>query len=166
MLFFDKNKEAFGIYESPIGLIGIFAGEYGITGLKFLESGIEPVSEILENKFINQAKTELSEYFSGKRRNFSVALDPCGTKWQRLVWEKLCDIPYGTVKSYKQIAEECKNPKAYRAVGGANNKNPIGIIIPCHRVIGTNGRLVGYAGGVEKKLELLELERIYVNNKE
>ena len=102
---------------------------------------------------------QLKEYFGGKRKIFDLPLKPEGTEFQLRDWDALRRIPYGETRSYKDIAEEIDCPKGFRAVGMANNKNPIGIIIPCHRVVGANGKLVGYAGGMEKKEFLLELEK-------
>ena len=105
-----------------------------------------------------KAKTELTEYFAGQRKSFDLPLEPKGTAFQQSVWRALCEIPYGETVSYGQIAERIGNKKACRAVGMANNRNPIAIIIPCHRVIGAGGKLTGYAGGLDKKEFLLELE--------
>ena len=102
---------------------------------------------------------QLDEYFSGKRKTFDVPLDAKGTKFQKQVWRELQKIPFGKTLSYGDIAKKIKNPKASRAVGGANNKNPIAIVVPCHRVIGANGKLVGYAGGLHRKAWLLKHER-------
>jgi O-6-methylguanine DNA methyltransferase len=101
----------------------------------------------------------LSEYLIGERKSFDLPLNPRGTVFQQQVWKALCDIPYGETRSYKQIAEAIGNPKAVRAVGMANNRNPLLIVIPCHRVIGANGKLVGYGAGIEKKEFLLKLEK-------
>lgn len=108
---------------------------------------------------IDQTFNQLEEYFCGNRKTFSIPLAPKGTDFQMKVYKALCDILYGETISYKQLAEKIGNPKACRAVGNANNKNPIVIIIPCHRVIGSNGDLVGYASGVEIKQKLLEIEK-------
>lgn len=115
--------------------------------------------EIKENKLIRECYCQLEEYFDGKRKYFDIPLYIEGTDFQKKVWYALMDIPYGEVRSYKDIAIAINNEKAVRAVGNANNKNKIPIIIPCHRVIGINGKLVGYAGGLEIKEKLLELER-------
>lgn len=103
-------------------------------------------------------KTQLTEYFMGQRTSFDYELDIHGTPFQKLVWNVLLQIPYGSMASYKEVAQEIGSPKAVRAVGGANNRNPIPIIIPCHRVVGSNGALVGYGGGLSIKEKLLEVE--------
>ena len=105
------------------------------------------------------AAEQLEAYFAGKRTTFSLPLRPAGTAFQLAVWQALTEIPYGETRSYGEIAAAVGNPKAARAVGMANNRNPISILIPCHRVIGSTGALVGYGGGLEKKLFLLELEK-------
>ena len=113
------------------------------------------------NPILLQCVTELSEYFEGRRKEFTVPIRlKGGTEFRRGVWEELCRIPYGKVISYKELAEKIGNPKAIRAVGGANHNNPISIIVPCHRVIGANGKLVGYGGGLDKKELLLKLEGV------
>lgn len=112
-----------------------------------------------ETPLLHQAKIELEEYFSGKRQTFDLPLAPQGTEFQRRVWDALRTIPYGETRSYRQIAELAGCPKGFRAVGMANHNNPISIIIPCHRVVGANGSLTGYGGGLEKKEFLLALER-------
>ena len=145
-------------YESPIGIIKIIGSDKGIQALEFLETNYikEENSNLNENMIL--CLRELDEYFTKGRRKFTVKLDISGTDFQRKVWEELLEIPYGEVISYKDVAIKIGNPKAIRAVGGANNKNKIPIIIPCHRVIGINGKLVGYAGGIDKKKYLLNLE--------
>jgi methylated-DNA-[protein]-cysteine S-methyltransferase len=114
-----------------------------------------------ETPLIREAADQLIEYLEGKRKTFSIKLNPKGTEFQRKVWKALCDIPYGETRSYKQIAEVVGNKNASRAIGMANHNNPIMCIIPCHRVIGANGSLVGYAGGLETKAGLLKLEENY-----
>lgn len=111
-----------------------------------------------ETALIKEANRQLSEYLKGERKAFDLPLNPKGTDFQKRVWRALCDIPYGETRSYKQIAEAIGNPKAVRAVGMANNRNPITIVVPCHRVIGADGKLVGYGGGLEMKDFLLRLE--------
>lgn len=108
---------------------------------------------------LQKVAQELSEYFAGNRKEFDIPLNPKGTDFQKSVWNALRTIPYGKTMSYGQVAAQIGNPKASRAVGMANNKNPIPILIPCHRVIGANGKLVGYGGGIWMKQKLLELEQ-------
>jgi len=115
---------------------------------------------ICETELLKEASRQLAEYLDGFRKTFDLPLNPQGTEFQKKVWNALCDIPYGEIRSYKQIAEAVGNPKASRAVGMANNRNPIMIFIPCHRVIGSNGSLVGYGGGLDMKEKLLSLEKV------
>ncbi|MDF2617091.1 MAG: Methylated-DNA--protein-cysteine methyltransferase [Sedimentibacter sp.] len=117
------------------------------------------VAEMNETNLLRNAALQLNEYLEGKRNSFDLPLNPKGTEFQKKVWAALCDIPYGETRSYKQIAESVGNPKACRAVGMANNKNPIMIFIPCHRVVGSDGSLTGYAGGLDMKEKLLSLEK-------
>ena len=117
-------------------------------------------SEENRNELVDECKKQLKEYFNGKRKSFDLNIKFVkGTGFQLKVWNALKEIPYGEKVTYKYIAEKINNPKAVRAVGGANNKNPISIIIPCHRVIGVNGKMVGYAEGIDKKEFLLKLEK-------
>lgn len=108
---------------------------------------------------LKQAKLQLEEYFKGQRTKFDLKLDMHGTEFQKKVWQALQSIPFGETRSYLQIATQIGNPKAVRAVGAANGRNPVSIIVPCHRVIGANGKLVGYAGGMDNKTKLLDLEQ-------
>lgn len=112
-----------------------------------------------ETPLLLNAKKQLEEYFAKKRKAFDLLLKPEGTQFQQKIWQLLCDIPYGETRSYGQIAAAAGNPKASRAVGMANHNNPIMIVIPCHRVIGANGSLTGYAGGLGIKQALLDLEK-------
>lgn len=146
--------ETVSFYETPMGRIGIADDGRAVTRVFFSRQKDEGVESALARKTYHQ----LMEYFEGNRRDFTISLDPRGTVFQRRVWKALSEIPYGETRSYKQIAEQIGHPKAYRAVGMANNRNPIAILIPCHRVIGSNGTLVGYAGGVSVKERLLLLE--------
>jgi len=113
---------------------------------------------VQETGLIKEAHLQFSEYLKGERKEFDIPFRMKGTKFQKQVWTALCEIPYGETRSYKQIAEAIGNPKAVRAVGMANNRNPLLVVVPCHRVIGANGQLVGYAGGLDKKEFLLRLE--------
>lgn len=115
--------------------------------------------EFRDAKLLAQAVVQLQEYLAGTRTSFDIPICGKGTEFQQKVWKALCDIPYGETRTYGQIAEAIGNPKASRAVGGACNKNPIMIMVPCHRVIGGNGRLVGFGGGLDMKEWLLGLER-------
>lgn len=156
-------------YDSPIGYLCIVENGEGITSIDFVskEEYLKVKSaDTTETPLLLQAYKELSEYFLGVRKKFTLTLAPSGTPFQLKVWSALCEIPYGETKSYKQIAERAGNPKACRAVGMANNRNPIPIIIPCHRVIGTNGKLVGYGGGLDIKERLLQLEKNTLNHEE
>lgn len=108
---------------------------------------------------LNETEKQLNEYFNKKRKKFDIPLNPQGTEFMKKVWKSLLEIPYGETRTYKQIAEKVGNPKASRAVGMTNHRNPIPIIIPCHRVIGSNGKLVGYGLGMDMKSFLLELEK-------
>lgn len=112
-----------------------------------------------ETELIKKAACQLEEYLDGKRKKFELPLNPKGTKFQKLVWDALLKIPYGETRCYKDVAKFVLNPKGARAIGMANNRNPIMIVIPCHRVIGKNGALVGYAGGLGLKEKLLKLEK-------
>lgn len=143
-------------YNTIVGKIFIAEENNVITHISFT-----PVNGIKsETSLIKQAKNELDEYFKGKRKTFDLPLAPKGTEFQLKVWEALKNIPYGNTASYKDIAIAVGNEKACRAVGMANNKNPICIVIPCHRVIGSNDSLVGYSGGFDIKEKLLKIENI------
>lgn len=145
-------------YQTPLGKIVLIENGSAITRLIFSEVLPEGVN-CTETPLLKKAVLELQEYFAGTRKRFDLPLSPQGTDFQQKVWKALQDIPYGAVVSYKDIALAIGNEKACRAVGGANNKNPISIIIPCHRVIGADGSLVGYGGGLEIKRRLLALEK-------
>ncbi|SHH71501.1 methylated-DNA--[protein]-cysteine S-methyltransferase [Clostridium grantii] len=148
------------IYNSKIGFLKIQANDIGIISIEFMESLTDESYEILnEVAIIKQCIKEIEEYFEGKRKSFDVNIIMEGTDFQKKVWKELMNIPYGETCSYKDIAVRIGSPKASRAVGGANNKNKIPIIIPCHRVVGAKGSLVGYAGGINKKIILLDNER-------
>ena len=124
----------------------------------------QPQKALLQTtELLSMATIQLDEYFQGKRTTFSLPFKLTGTPFQLAVWKELQNIPYGKTTSYKEIAQKINKPKAYRAVGMANNKNPLPVIIPCHRVIGSNGKLIGYAGGLKLKNYLLELEKSHTN---
>lgn len=140
--------------KTPIGLLAVTATDQFVIGVDFCNKQV--VSSA--NKITKQAAKELSEYFAGQRKIFTVPIFYTGTAWQNRVWSKLLEVPYGSVISYQDLAAAAGQAKAARAVGGAVNKNPIAIILPCHRVVGSRGDLVGYAGGLKKKRYLLKLE--------
>ena len=152
--------QIFYTYETAFGNIVIVSDGSAITAL-YLENSKNFNGKKTENKLTNRAAKQLEEYFSGKRRQFDVPLRPSGTSFQQAAWNGLLSIPYGETRSYKQVAQMIGNPNVSRAVGMANNKNPIWIMIPCHRVVGSTGELVGYAGGLEMKKKLLELEKTF-----
>ena len=144
------------VFETPLGKIIAVADEEGLCSLDFDENASASDEE---NVHLIQLQRELTEYFEGKRKTFDVRLNPKGTPFQRAVWRTLSDIPYGSVISYSQEAQMLSHAKAVRAVANANGKNPIPIIIPCHRVIAKGGGIGGYSGGIWRKEFMLELER-------
>ncbi|QAA30755.1 methylated-DNA--[protein]-cysteine S-methyltransferase [Clostridium manihotivorum] len=145
-------------YNSPIGTLEIIANETHIIGLNFVDSASKDLND--DSPIINSCLVQLDEYFNKQRTTFELPLDPEGTEFQKKVWEALITVDFGCIKTYKDIAISINNPKAVRAVGGANNKNPILLIIPCHRIIGSSGKLVGYGGGLWRKEWLLNHENI------
>lgn len=151
-------------FNSPIGLIKFMGNEKGILTLDFIDKANESADseqELLPS-CMNECRQQLSEYFEGKRKMFDLQLVINGTAFQQKVWNRLIDIPYGKTLSYKDIAEQSGNIKAVRAVGNANNKNKIAVVIPCHRVIGSNKSLTGYAGGLWRKEWLINHERSFI----
>lgn len=146
-------------YQTAIGRLGIVENGTAITDVYISEKKLSDDSCVVETELLKEAGRQLQEYFAGQRQSFDLPLAPQGTEFQQKVWEILKTIPYGETRSYKQVAEAIQQPNASRAVGMANNKNPIPIVIPCHRVIGSNGALIGYAGGLERKKRLLQLEK-------
>ena len=143
-------------FKCPIGYIKIVCENDFVTEVKIID---EPVSstEFLSEEAL-KCKLQLEEYFEGKRKEFDLRLDAKGTPFRKTVWNELLKVPYGKTATYKDIAKSISKPKAVRAVGGANHNNPIWIIIPCHRIIGSNGSLTGYGGGIWRKEYLLKLE--------
>jgi len=147
-------------YETKLGTIGIAETEGSISHLFFRgEKFPESKFTIKETPVLAEAAKQLTEYLNGTRREFDLPLAPSGTEFMQRIWKALQEIPYGETRSYKDIAAAAGNVKACRAVGMANNRNPISIFIPCHRVIGANGDLIGYGGGLDKKSFLLDLEK-------
>lgn len=145
-------------YDSPIGLLYLTENGNGITSIQFAFNSSDKKKEEHSTPLLKETIRQLSEYFDGIRQSFDLPLSPKGTDFQLKVWKALQNIHYGETCSYKQIAEAISCPKGFRAVGLANNCNPIPIVIPCHRVIGANGKLVGYAGGLNIKTQLLTIE--------
>jgi methylated-DNA-[protein]-cysteine S-methyltransferase len=149
----------FANFDSPIGNIEIIASKHAIQALHFIEIRNVPSQQL--PKIVYDGIKQLEEYFAGQRKIFSINTEQSGTDFQKLVWKKLEEIPYGKTTSYLEIAKRAGDEKSVRAVGNANGKNKIPIIIPCHRVIGTNDSLIGYAGGLWRKQWLLEHEKKY-----
>ena len=147
-------------HASPIDALTIFADDTHITGLYFEDPKYPPRGDAKKgtNKVIDEARRQLDQYFAGKLRKFDLPLKPEGTEFQLKVWKALRRIPYGVTQSYGELAAEIGSPAASRAVGAANGRNPIPVIVPCHRVIGANGSLTGFGGGMGRKQFLLELE--------
>jgi methylated-DNA-[protein]-cysteine S-methyltransferase len=142
--------------ESPIGLLRAEADENAVTMLQF--DGV-PTTAAVSNPVLDKLRAELSEYFAGRRNEFTVAVNPAGTHFQQRVWSELLRIPFGKTISYHELAVRIGKPTSDRAVAQANGANPICILIPCHRVIGKDGRLTGYSAGLERKRFLLGLEQ-------
>ncbi len=143
-------------YDCPIGALDIACDELGITDISV--SAVDGIRQATE--LTDRCATQLAEYFNGTRTGFDLPLSPRGTDFQQKVWNALLTIPYGETRSYKDIAVQIGNPKATRAVGMANNRNRIMIVIPCHRVIGADGSLVGYGCGLDIKEKLLKIEGV------
>ena len=148
-------------FESPIGPITLEGDGEHLTGLHFPShrhwAGVPETSQRSDTLF-RKVQRQLAEYFAGTRRRFDLPLRPAGTPFQQRVWDELLRIPFGEAVSYAELARRVGNPAATRAVGAANGRNPISIIIPCHRVVGSTGVLTGYGGGLDRKRQLLELE--------
>ncbi len=150
-------------YESPIGLLEVKGGERGVSAVAFVDTLANRAALARDGKGplpvpLADCLTQLDEYFRGRRRTFSVKLDLGGTAFQNKVWRALRAVRFGKTASYKDIAGTVGNPAATRAVGGANHRNPVSIIVPCHRVVGSDGRLTGYGGGLWRKEWLLRHE--------
>lgn len=146
-------------FDTPVGLMALRGEGCAVTELRLPGMPIPGIAEH-ESAVLRKAREQLLDYLAGVRREFDLPLAPRGTLFQRRVWDALRTIPWGATRSYADIAEAVGNPKAVRAVGGANHNNPIPIFIPCHRVVGKNGSLTGYGGGLELKQKLLMLEGV------
>jgi len=154
---------SYKITKSPVGKLKLIATDKGLAAILWEKEDPKrvPLAPLVEDKthpVLLETEKQLKEYFAGKRTSFSVKLDPVGTEFQNKVWRALSEIPFGETRSYGEIAKRIGNASAMRAVGAANGKNPISIIVPCHRVIGASGKLTGFAGGLEIKARLLALE--------
>jgi methylated-DNA-[protein]-cysteine S-methyltransferase len=159
----SASSHVFKTMPSPVGTLTLVATGKGLVAVLWPKDDPKRVklpvlTRADDHPVLRQAETELTEYFAGKRKRFTVALDFAGTDFQKRVWQALLEIPFGETRSYRDIAVKLGKPTATRAVGAANGRNPISIIAPCHRVVGANGALTGFAGGLETKARLLALE--------
>jgi len=147
---------------SPIGTLILEASDRGLRKVVLPGDQALPDESVIrpDHPVLNDTATQISEYFAGRRQTFSVPLDLDGTEFQRTVWMSLAEIPFGATQTYGQQAERIGRPRAARAVGAANGRNPVPIVLPCHRVIGSDGSLTGFAGGLECKQQLLNHERV------
>ncbi|MDW8467901.1 MAG: methylated-DNA--[protein]-cysteine S-methyltransferase [Burkholderiales bacterium] len=149
-------------FESPLGAVFLCASARGLTEVRFARGGRAPACagrrRTAASPILARAKRQLAEYFAGKRRRFDLPLDARGTAFQRAVWRAIASVPYGETISYAELARRAGRPGAARAAGAAAGRNPIAIIVPCHRIVGSNGRLTGYAAGLARKRALLALE--------
>ncbi len=152
------------VIDSPYGPLTLVADDESLCCLYMDRQRHRPAEETFGHPdpsapIFTETERQLKEYFAGQRRDFDVPLSFAGTEFQRIVWAALCEIPYGETVSYGQLADRLGRPAASRAVGLANGKNPVSIIVPCHRVVGSKGDLTGYGGGIERKRRLLDFER-------
>ena len=155
---------AYKTIESPIGKLKLVASDKGLVAILWEKDSprrvrLDEVVADEQHPVLVETARQLAQYFAGKRKTFSIALDMRGTRFQKDVWEALLAIPFGETRSYGQLAKQLGNPRASRAVGAANGRNPVSIIVPCHRVIGSSGKLTGFAGGLDAKAHLLGLEK-------
>ena len=157
----------YSTYDSPVGELLLLGGEEGLTGLYLPDPthGPAPTERHRDEAPFGAAREQLDAYFAGELETFDLPLAPAGTDFQRRVWDELARIPFGETISYSQLAERIGNPRTVRAVGLANGRNPISIVVPCHRVIGADGSLVGYGGGLENKRWLLEHEAVALGHR-
>jgi len=161
-----KDKQTTYSYKtmkSPVGRLKLIASQRGLAAILWENDDpkrvrLAPLVEDKNHPVLLEAERQLNDYFAGKLRKFSLRFDFAGTDFQKEVWRALAAIPFGDTRSYGEIARQIGRPKAVRAVGAANGRNPISIIVPCHRVIGSNGKLTGFAGGLETKAFLLKTE--------
>jgi len=155
---------AYKFVESPVGALKLVASDKGLTAILWENDNPRrvPLTGLVEDNkhpVLLKVERQLEEYFAGSRSAFDLPLDMRGTTFQKDVWEALLAIPYGETRSYGQLAKQLGRPSASRAVGAANGRNPISIVVPCHRVVGSSGKLTGFAGGLDVKARLLDLEK-------
>ena len=149
------------IIHSPLGNIKLIEDDNQLNEVRFTEQAITPMPE---NALLQETEKQLNNYFKAELKGFKLSINPVGTEFQQRVWRELQLIPYGTTISYQELANRLGDPKTIRAAASANGQNPLAILIPCHRVIGSNGDMTGYAGGIQRKQELLKLEGAEVMN--
>lgn len=159
-----KTVVYFDRVTSPLGLLVLATDGEALTGVWFDGQRYQPPIEVgwqrrCDVPILRRAAAELAEYFAGERRQFELALAPSGTPFQRAVWDAIASVPYGATIAYRELAARAGQPRAVRAAGAATGRNPLSVVIPCHRIVGAGGALTGYAGGLERKLALLALER-------
>jgi methylated-DNA-[protein]-cysteine S-methyltransferase len=159
----EKAKYFYKTMKSPVGELKLVANDKGLAAILWEKDGpkrvrLNPLAEDRKHPTLREAEKQLNAYFAGELKKFSLKLDFTGSEFQKKVWRALLTIPFGETRSYADIAKQIGNPKAVRAVGAAVGKNPISIVAPCHRVIGSNGKLTGFAGGLDGKARLLTIE--------
>jgi len=156
------NKIVMQVIKAPFGNLYLYADDSHLTAITFREIDTLNAKVAENHPILNRTAQQLSEYFAGQRRHFDLPFRLQGTHFQQQVWQQLQKIAYGSTENYGQVAAAIENPKAVRAVGNANNKNPIVIVVPCHRVIGASGKMVGYGGGLTTKEWLLNHEQAHI----
>ncbi|GAA2005972.1 methylated-DNA--[protein]-cysteine S-methyltransferase [Nakamurella flavida] len=162
----ESGDRRHAVLDSPVGPLTVVAGREGLTGVYFADhlrrpdtAGFGPAVDPVTDELLDRAARQLGEYFLGDRRAFDLPLAPAGAPFQRAVWDLLTGIPYGETRSYGALARRLGDVGLARAVGTANGANPLSVVVPCHRVVGSDGSLTGYAGGLARKRLLLDLER-------
>lgn len=156
-------KCAYKYVKTPVGELKLVANDRGLVAVLWENDDparvkLPAAEENPRHPILKQAEQQLLEYFNGSRKEFSVPIEMLGTEFQKTVWRALLTIPFGETRSYGELARQIKKPSASRAVGAANGRNPVSILVPCHRVIGASGKLTGFAGGLEAKAKLLSIE--------
>ncbi len=159
----QQTTYSYKTIPSPVGRLHLIASDRGLAAILWEEEDpksarFSPLNENKRHPVLLETERQLNDYFAGKLKKFSLKFDPTGTEFQKEVWRELSAIPFGETRSYGEIAKKIGRPKAVRAVGGANGRNPLPIVVPCHRVIGANGTLTGFGGGLEMKAFLLKAE--------